>query len=125
REAIYGAALKYLVWRGVLDLPHRVYSDVLASGGIDAICSQYDSILVTSDRTVFNLEDEYDLPLIIRRKLSYVGYLGSHISLSLRAQIRAERGIPGTGTWVVCSVGAGVNGSKLISACQKLAVLES
>ncbi|MCB9191194.1 MAG: hypothetical protein H6602_05990 [Flavobacteriales bacterium] len=112
---------KYFIMRGVMDHPSRVKDDVLREEGEKVLVENYDRILVTSDLRIVDVANEYGLDHRIVQKLIYTGYVSERLSQSTRLQVRKNRGIGLDEQWVVCSVGGGILGEKVVAKCIQIA----
>ncbi len=110
----------YFILRGVLDHPDNVRIDLLGGAGEVALEQRYHRLLVASDRRICDVVAEYALSPKLAEKVEYIGYISEPISPHLLRQVRAERGVPVNGRWVVCSAGGGALGEQLIEECTQL-----
>jgi predicted glycosyltransferase/glycosyltransferase involved in cell wall biosynthesis len=114
------SSLKYFIMRGVLDRSDNIALGVFRTHGEHVLEEKYDRIIVTGDRRVIDVVEEYGLSKKIENKISYVGYVSDPITPELRSNTRGERGIPNRKKWIVCSAGGGVYGEKFIEECSRI-----
>jgi predicted glycosyltransferase len=101
-------SLKYFLHRGLSDTSD---GHILRGSASKEIAQVYDRILVASDPRLVDVATEDDYCQEARAKLSYVGFIGSPITLSRN-------------NWsptVVCSGGGGFRAEDLMLACIKTA----
>jgi predicted glycosyltransferase/glycosyltransferase involved in cell wall biosynthesis len=113
-------ALKYFIMRGVLDHTDNVRLDILGGEREHALAHYFERILVSSDKTICDVIEEYGLGPDIRSKVSYIGYVSDPVSNHTIRAARAERGLGPDDLWVVCSAGGGALGEKGIHECERL-----
>jgi predicted glycosyltransferase/glycosyltransferase involved in cell wall biosynthesis len=114
-------ALKYFVIRGVLDHTDNVRLDILGGDREHALATNFTRILVSADRSICDVANEYDFGPAISSKITYIGYVSNPISSHTKNAVRAARGLHPNDIWVVCSAGGGALGEKGILECEKLA----
>jgi predicted glycosyltransferase len=116
-----GKCRKYLIWRGILDDPANLRSDVLKGGAERALRNAYDRIFVCCDSKVIDLEKEYQFGPEIASKMTYVGYVAPACDPGQRPRVRRENGVPDGTRWVVCSAGGGKFAEDVVGECLRLA----
>ncbi len=114
-------ALKYCVFRGVIDHTDNVRIDVLGGESEAALAETYARLLVACDKRICDPAVEYSIDPVIVRKMQHIGYVSDALASAKRSQVRAERGLAPNDRWVVCSAGGGAPGDSLIDRCIALA----
>lgn len=114
------AARKYLILRGILGERNEGEREILSRGGQEVLEKYYDRIFIASDRRICDVMQDYSFPSVISRKFIYVGYISAELKSRDRDAIRAERGVPGHGIWIVCSAGGGLLAQRLVAECKRL-----
>ncbi len=114
-------AKKYYIARGVLDDLSSVQEDILAGKRGQYLEKYYHRIFVTCDPKVYDPVKEYSFSKNLKRKTYHVGYVAEKLRFKNFTKARKERGIIDGKKWVVCSVGGGKWGEKLIEECIKIA----
>jgi len=115
-------AKKVFLTRGIMTGPEKVRSHYLTARQEQVLADgTFAKIVVALDPKVWDLADEYDLAPEIAARLEYVGYFIEPVEPNVIKKVRAERGVPFGGKWIVCSAGAGALGEPLIRECDRLA----
>lgn len=114
------SARKYLILRGILGERKSGQCEILERGGQEVLEKYYDRIFISSDRRICDVLQDYSFPSAISRKFIYVGYISAELKGPERDAIRAERGIPANGIWIVCSAGGGLLARQLVAECNRL-----
>jgi predicted glycosyltransferase len=70
------------------------------------IGEQFDAIWIYTDPNIFSLENAYDIPVHLRERIRYTGYLAAPLPFT-RAEIRRKLGIGEDERWVVATMGGG------------------
>lgn len=74
--------LRILTLRGILFDKEKTEREYFKGDAEELLRQYYDDIIVHIDPSIFSLEENYDIPEDIKRKIHYVGYLSPHFSLS-------------------------------------------
>jgi len=115
--------MRVLTLRGILfdrEKTNREYFNAEPAKWID---EQYDAIFVHIDPNIFNLEDNYDIPAELKRKIQYTGYLPCRENIE-KEKAREQLNLNKEKKIVVGSMGGGQGAykiwEKIIVASKKL-----
>lgn len=98
--------LKILTLRGILFDKDKTEREYFIGDTAKLLINNYDSILVHIDPKVFSLEENYNIPIEIKRKIRYTGYLNFKCSLN-KSEARDEIAIPQDEKIIVASMAGG------------------
>jgi len=108
-----------LLLRDILDTPEKTISEWCRWGYYQALQTHYDQVLVAGMQGVFDLVQEYRLPLPVAHKTRYCGYIRKSLSDRQRADPRVQLGIHPTEPLVLVTPGGGEDGYSLVHAYLK------
>lgn len=103
---------KYLILRGIIDTSDYQFLCGEASGIMGTV---FDRILVTADRRIVDISEEYSFDPLAASKVTYVGYVSP--KTVDRCEVRRARGLHVDEPWVVCSGGGGMYAEKFLQYC--------
>jgi predicted glycosyltransferase len=108
-------AKKYFILRGIVDR-----ADTFLCGEAAAeIGRTFDRILVTADRHIVDIADEYMLDPLTASRVTYVGYVAPP-PVDHNA-VRLDYGVPAGRPWIVCSAGGGASAEQFLEHCVAVA----
>ncbi|MEA5466831.1 glycosyltransferase family protein [Leptothoe sp. PORK10 BA2] len=105
---------RVLLLRDILDAPQKTIEDWGRLGYYPTIINYYDQVLVAGTQSVFDLVQEYHLPLPIASKISYCGYIRKRMEQRDRPDLKAQLGLKTTDRLVLVTPGGGEDGYALI-----------
>ncbi len=103
-----------LLLRDILDTPEKTMEEWCRWGYYPTISRYYDRILVAGTQSVFDLIQEYRLPLSIACKVRYCGYIRKPVLEGDRPDLRAQLGLDTTDRLVLVTPGGGEDGYSLV-----------
>ncbi len=106
---------RVLLLRDILDTPQKTIADWQKLGCYQDIQAHYDQALVVGMQVIFDLAQEYRLPLPISSKLRYCGYLRKQSSKRNRADLRQHLGVKEADRLVLITPGGGEDGYGLVA----------
>ncbi|EDX85697.1 Glycosyltransferase family 28 C-terminal domain [Synechococcus sp. PCC 7335] len=105
---------RVLLLRDILDTPEKTIDEWCRWGHHHAIQTHYDQVLVAGVQSVFDLVQEYRLPLPIAHKVRYCGYIRKQLTGHEQVDPRAQLGIKPTDSLVLVTPGGGEDGFSLV-----------
>lgn len=105
---------RVLLLRDILDTPEKTIADWQKLGCYEDIQIHYEQVLVVGMQVIFDLVQEYRLPLSISPKLRYCGYLRKQPGKRNREDFRQQLGIKETDRLVLVTPGGGEDGYDLV-----------
>ncbi len=105
---------RVLLLRDILDAPAATIQQWQTNNYYRITHQQYDQVWVVGTPEIFNLPDEYNFPLPLRRKVRFCGYLGRGLGRTSRPLLRQQLGIHPDEPLVVVTPGGGGDGYTLI-----------
>jgi predicted glycosyltransferase len=105
---------RVLLLRDILDAPERTIEEWCRFGYYRAIHAYYDQVLVVGMPAIFDLVQEYRLPLPITRKVHYCGYIRKQPNRHQPVNLKAQLGLQPTDRLVLVTPGGGEDGYHLI-----------
>ena len=105
---------RILLLRDILDAPAATIQQWKQNNYYHLTQQHYDQIWVAGTAKIFNLPDEYDFPLPLRRKVEFCGYLGRNSGRTPRNILRQQLGVHPDERLVVVTPGGGGDGYQLI-----------
>ncbi|MEM8503965.1 MAG: glycosyltransferase [Cyanobacteria bacterium P01_D01_bin.1] len=105
-----------LLLRDILDAPQRTVDEWVRWGYYQTLKTYYDRILVVGMQTVFDLVQEYRLPVAVARKVRYCGYIRKQVAGSDGENPLAQLRLGPTDRLVLVTPGGGEDGYSLVSA---------
>lgn len=113
-RATLPATAVVLVLRDILDEPAATIRTWTAGRYSATIDRFYDLVLVLGSRAVFDPCREYQLPLSVRAKTRFCGYVRRLPGLRRPHEVRRELGVPAGGRLVVVTTGGGQDGLRIL-----------
>jgi predicted glycosyltransferase len=107
-------AKKIFLTRGIMTHQKWVRESYLSNDQQAALVEIFDKVIVATDRKIWDLYEEYEVPEAIVGKTEYVGYMGEAVDAAEIEKVRIERGVKKDDRWIVCSAGGGVDGEDLV-----------
>jgi predicted glycosyltransferase len=104
--------------RDIMDDPGRIRAKWREKGVYEAFKNLYDGIAVYGSRALFDVGDAYDIPLPLRSKLHYCGFVVRQPPHVDPVAVRFHYGFPQMGPLVVATVGSGVDGYSVLEATE-------
>ncbi len=105
---------RVLLLRDILDTPQKTIDEWCRYGYYRAIRAYYDQVLVVGMQSVFDLVQEYRLPLSIAHRVRYCGYIRKRPDQLRRINVRSQLGIKRTERLVLVTPGGGEDGYSLV-----------
>jgi predicted glycosyltransferase len=105
---------RVLLLRDILDTPKKTIDEWCQWGYYRAIRAFYDKVLIVGMQTVFDLVQQYRLPLSIARDVHYCGYIQKEADNRQRVDLRSQLGIKQTEQLVLVTPGGGEDGYSLV-----------
>lgn len=105
---------RVLLLRDILDEPKKTIEEWCRWGYYPTISTYYDQVLVAGSQSVFDLVQEYRLPLPIAHKVNYCGYIRKPITQRDQFDLKAQLGLEATAQLVLVTPGGGEDGYSLI-----------
>ncbi|MEO0828040.1 MAG: glycosyltransferase [Cyanobacteria bacterium J06639_16] len=105
---------RILLLRDILDAPQKTIYEWKKLGYYQAIQAHYDQIQIVGMQTVFDLVQEYRLPLPIAHKVRYCGYVRKQPGNRSRADLRQQLGVGEADRLVLVTPGGGEDGYDLV-----------
>lgn len=98
--------IRILTLRGILFDKEKTEREYFIGDVANLLVNYYDQILVHIDPNIFSLEDNYDIPLPIKKKINYVGYLSPRFKLN-KVDARKQIGLDLEKKIIVASMAGG------------------
>lgn len=105
---------RVLLLRDILDAPAATIQQWQNNNYYQLTQQHYDQVWVVGTPEIFNLPDEYNFPLPLRRKVKFCGYLSRGCGRTPRAVLRQQLGAAPDEPLVVVTPGGGGDGQELI-----------
>lgn len=107
---------RILLLRDILDTPQKTIDEWCRWGYYPTINNYYDQLLVVGTQSVFDLVQEYRLPLPIARKVRYCGYIRKveQSGCSTLPDLKTQLGLQPTDRLVLVTPGGGEDGYSLV-----------
>ena len=105
---------RVLLLRDILDTPTTTIQQWQINNYYQLTQQHYDQVWIVGTPEIFNLPDEYDFPLPLRRKVRFCGYLSRGCGRTPQAVLRQQLGIHPQEKLVVVTPGGGGDGRQLI-----------
>ncbi|MBT9315521.1 glycosyltransferase family protein [Leptothoe spongobia] len=105
---------RVLLLRDILDVPAATIQQWSNHNYYQLTQEHYDQVWVVGTPEIFNLPDEYNFPLPLRRKVKFCGYLSRGCGRIPRPVLRQQLGVPSDERLVVVTPGGGGDGQQLI-----------
>ncbi|ESA34001.1 glycosyl transferase [Leptolyngbya sp. Heron Island J] len=113
--SLYGPNTKrVLLLRDILDTPTATIQQWQKNNYYHITQKHYDQVWVVGTPEIFNLPDEYNFSLPLRRKVRFCGYLSRNSGRTPRNVLRQQLGIHPDESLVVVTPGGGGDGYQLI-----------
>jgi predicted glycosyltransferase len=107
--------IKYLILRGEIGK-----DEIFTKHNNELLNIHFSKIFVTCDKTVTDLDNREDIPVCLKQKFLYTGYIAVNVSDAQVQSIRETRLQETNNKWIVCSAGGGKLGESLIENCVAL-----
>lgn len=104
-----------LLLRDILDTPEKTINEWCKLGYYQAIQAYYDQVLVVGMQGIFDIVQEYQLPLPIAHKVRYCGYIRKQPGCLSRNDLRKRLGLKDEDRLVLVTPGGGEDGYDLIN----------
>ncbi len=105
---------RVLLLRDILDTPAVTIQQWQQNNYYRITQKHYNQVWVVGTPEIFNLPEEYDFPLPLRRKVRFCGYLSRSSGRTPRAVLRQQLGVHADEPLVVVTPGGGGDGYQLI-----------
>ena len=105
-----------LLLRDILDAPQKTIEEWCRWGYYPTIAQHYDRVLVVGVQSVFDLVQEYRLPLPVAHKVSYCGYIQKQAEQGDKSDVKAQMGLKVTDRLVLVTPGGGEDGFSLVNS---------
>lgn len=105
---------RVLLLRDILDTPATTIRQWQTNNYYRLTQQHYDQLWVVGTPEIFNLPDEYNFPLPLRRKVRFCGYLSRGCGHTPRTVLRQQLGVHPDEPLVVVTSGGGGDGHHLI-----------
>jgi len=114
---------RILVCRDILDSPQKTIADMSSSHFNDSVRRHITQIQIMGDQGIFDFGHAYEVPIDIRKKLRYTGYLiPSDMSVSnTKEGVLSEYGFNVEGRTVLVTVGGGEDGEPVVNTALEMA----
>lgn len=97
---------RILTLRGILFDREKTNREYFKGDAVKWIADKYDALFVHIDPNIFSIEDNYDIPAVLREKIQYTGYLSCKNDLS-KIDARFMTNLDVNKKIVVASMGGG------------------
>ncbi len=108
------ATKRVLLLRDILDTPAATIRQWQKNNYYHLTQTHYDQVWIVGDADIFNLPDEYQFPLPLRRKVRFCGYLHRGHGRTPSVLLRQQLGVSSDESLVVVTPGGGGDGQQLI-----------
>jgi predicted glycosyltransferase len=102
--------------RDIMDDEVRIRAQWKEMGVYDALENLYDGIAVYGLTKLYDVAEAYALPLSVRPKLHYCGYMVRDLAPIDSSALRQQHGLPPNGRLVLATVGSGYDGYPVLEA---------
>lgn len=98
--------LRILTLRGILFDKAKTEKEYFTGDAAQLLANDYDDIIVHIDPNIFSLEENYEIPDCIKKKIHYVGYLNANYCIT-KEKCREYLGIDADKKIIVASMAGG------------------
>ena len=104
--------------RDIMDDPGKIRALWQELGVYEAFENLYDGIAVYGSRNLYDVAEAYAIPVSVRAKLHYCGYIVRDLPTIDPGLLRRKHGLPENGRLVLATVGSGSDGYPVLAAAR-------